>query len=313
MNVFFALFSRLIGLGLFLVGGVVVLSKIFGNSKNIDALSNGKKADELDEFLNPSRNNSIERQKEAAKTRSRFDAEIHAAKQRAKEREKRFKRIDWAWKIGSLGSGLLAAGLAIEIFENPIGPIGLGILVAAIVGWLGAIINNYFNEKALHSSAIAVPPRETISAPKLGENALPAGRSELVNSVLAEAATALNHIEEIMPRLRHTDSIAAVAQIVTLGKRLMASIAANPEKFATAQRVFTYYCPQTQNLAEALAILENDPKPDFERISSTQKILQKLVELFDKTEQELKADDNKSLDIDLKLLDQSLQADLTSI
>ena len=50
-------------------------------------------------------------------------------------------------------------------------------------------------------------------------------------------------------------------------------------------------------------------KLDIARISSTQSILQKLSILFEKTELELKEDDNKSLDIDLKLLDQSLQAD----
>ncbi len=313
MNVFFAFFSRLIGLGLFLVGGILVLTKLFGGSKNVNSLQKSKKAEEFDEFLNPNKTTASKEDIEIAKTRSRFENELRLSKERTRERQKRFKRIDWAWKIGSLGAGVFAAGLAFEVFENPLGPIGLGILIAAIVGWIGSFINNYINDNSIRKEAELVPPRETISAPKLGENALPSGRSELVNGVLAEAATHLNSLDETIPRLRHTDSIATIAQIITIGKRLMGHIATNPQKFAIAQRVFTYYCPQTLNLAEALAILENDPKPDLARIGSTQAILKKLVVLFDRTEQELRADDNKSLDIDLKLLDQSLQADLTSV
>lgn len=313
MNIIFALFSRIIALGLFLAGGILLLTKIFGSSKNLKSLEKSNKAKELDEFLNPQSAQSRTENIEAINARARFEADMRHSKEKSREQQKRFKRVDWAWKIASLGSGLLVGGFALEAANNPIGPIGLGILVAAIVGWIGALINNYISDKAIKSAAASVPPRETINAPKLTESGLPNGRSELVNGVLNEAATALNQLDEIIPRLRHTSSIASVAQIVTVGKRLMNHIAANPEKFAIAQRVFTYYCPQTVGVAEALAVLENDSKLDIGRISSTQSILQKLSILFEKTELELKEDDNKSLDIDLKLLDQSLQADLTSV
>ena len=266
MNIIFALFSRVIALVLFLIGGVVVLSKIFGNSKNLTAQNKSNKsnksnkANELDEFLTPQKSQVKSENLEAVNTRARFEAEMRFSKEKTREQQKRFKRIDWAWKIASLGSGLLVGGFALEAAKNPIGPIGLGILVAAIVGWIGALINNFISDKATRSAAASVPPRETINAPKLIENGLPNGRSELVNGVLNEAATALNQLDEIIPRLRHTSSVASVSQIVTVGKRLMNHVAVNPEKFAIAQRVFTYYCPQTVGVAEALAVLENDAK-----------------------------------------------------
>jgi hypothetical protein len=48
----------------------------------------------------------------------------------------------------------------------------------------------------------------------------------------------------------------------------------------------------------------------MERIGGTQTILKKLEVLFERTELELKADEGKELDIDLKLLDQSIESDL---
>ena len=90
----------------------------------------------------------------------------------------------------------------------------------------------------------------------------------------------------------------------------MQSVAANPDKLAIAQRVFTYYCPETVKVADALSKLELDANPDVERITGTQTVLKKLEVLFERTELELKDDTGKELDIDLRLLDQSIESDL---
>jgi 5-bromo-4-chloroindolyl phosphate hydrolysis protein len=186
-------------------------------------------------------------------------------------------------------------------------------LIAAIVGWIGAVINNYINNKAAEVAFVPVPARTQIGAPTVIQTDMPDGRTQLVQQVLGDAATALQKLDNVVPRLRHPDSISAVGQIVSVGKRVMAQVASAPEKFNIAQRVFTYYCPESVSVAEALAKLENDTTLDISRIQSTQSILQKLSILFERTELELKADDNKALDIDLKLLDQSLQADLSLV
>jgi 5-bromo-4-chloroindolyl phosphate hydrolysis protein len=155
-----------------------------------------------------------------------------------------------------------------------------------------------------------VPRRAQIEAPTVGENALPTGRAELVQQVLGEAATSLRALDAIMPKLRHPDSVSSVARIVAVGNRLMQIVAASPEKLSIAQRVFTYYCPETVKVADALSKLELDARPDVERITSTQTVLKKLEVLFERTELELKADEGKELDIDLRLLDQSIESDL---
>ncbi|KAF0106027.1 MAG: Uncharacterized protein FD163_1962 [Hyphomonadaceae bacterium] len=284
-----------LGLGIVVVGAIFFLSKSKNNGKTVNQNGNMMSDPRLTD------------------ARTRFNDEIKAMRNQDREQKRRFNRIDGAWRLASVGSGLLAGGLALEVTQSPIGPIGLGILIAAIVGWIGAIINNYVTSKAKETPYVPVPARPQIGAPIVASSDIPEGRTQLVQQVLRDAAAALQKLDNVVPKLRHPESISSVGQIVTVGNRVMNQVALNPEKFNIAQRVFTYYCPESVAVAEALAKLENEQALDIARIQSTQNILQKLSILFERTELELKADDNKALDIDLKLLDQSLQADLSLV
>ena len=240
--------------------------------------------------------------------RERFNNEVRALKEAEKQKKRRYNRIDGAFRLISVGAGLLAGGVIFEAI-NPFAGVGLGLLVGGAVGWVGTIINAALFKATEGKNYLEVPKRETISAPQINSE-VPNNRNELVQKVLLEAATSLQKLDLTIPKLRHPDSISAVTQLVKIGRKLMDFVAASPEKLSIAQRVLTYYCTEAVNVAVGLAKIEGDTKPDIERIISTQGILQKLVILFEKTEVELKNDDNKSLDIDLKLLDQSLQNDL---
>ena len=292
-----------LAIGLISFGFGAIMLRAMKSSKNPEQ----QKIQKMEKFfMSSNRRNNIDPGHFAA--RERFEGELKNLRELEKQRRKRFSRIDGAWRLASVGAGLLVGGFLYSV--NNVAGIGLGILVAGAVGWIGAIINNFVIKSSDAKSSIIVPKRETIEAPKMNVQSLPNGRSELVQKLLLEAATSLQKLDLIIPKLRHPDSISSVTQLVRTGKRIMDIIADNPEKLSIAQRVFTYYCPESVGVAEALAKIETDAKPDISRVLSTQGVLQKLVVLFEKTEMELKNDDNKSLDIDLKLLDQSLQADL---
>lgn len=224
-----------------------------------------------------------------------------------REKRRKFRRIDGAWKLASVGVGLLCGGMV----QNEWGffaAVGLGILSGSAVGWVGAVINNYI-AKTDKGEVTKVPTKEPLKAPNIApENK--SGNNEVVQKVLSDAAASLQQLDNTIPNLTHPDSINIVSQIVNAGKRIMNQVADKPENLSIAQRIFTYYCPEAVNVSSALVKLESEQRPDIERIMSTQSILQKLVILFESTELELKADDNKMLDIDLRLLDQSLQQDL---
>jgi 5-bromo-4-chloroindolyl phosphate hydrolysis protein len=242
--------------------------------------------------------------------RRRYDLEIRAARDVQREQRKAVGRVKFWWSLTAIGAGLFLGMAVGDGMDSFFGGAGFGLMVAGTVNWFGSFMIERGARKANATGAVPVPKRPEIEAPVVGENILPQGRTELVQQVLGEAATSLRALDAMIPKLRHPDSVSSVARIVAVGNRIMQAVAISPEKLAIAQRVFTYYCPETVKVADALSKLELDARPDIERITSTQTVLKKLEVLFERTELELKADDGKELDIDLKLLDQSIESDL---
>jgi hypothetical protein len=251
--------------------------------------------------------NDYKRQMEQA--RRRYELEIRASRDVQREQRKAVGRVKGAWRLAAVGAGLFL-GAVIGDAIGPLAGVGFGLMVGGTVNWFGSLFMDRGAKKANATSATPVPRRAEIEAPTVGENVLPQGRTELVQQVLGEAATSLRALDALLPKLRHPDSVSSVARIVAVGNRIMQAVAISPDKLAIAQRVFTYYCPESVKVADALSKLEADARPDVERITSTQTVLKKLEVLFERTELELKADDGKELDIDLKLLDQSIESDL---
>jgi 5-bromo-4-chloroindolyl phosphate hydrolysis protein len=268
---------------------------------------NGRDDDDDDNFGDERQRTAYRRQMEEA--RRRYELEIRASRDVQREQRKAIGRVQGAWRLAAIGAGLFLGAVVGDALGGLAG-IGFGLMVGGSINWVGTLVASRTAGKASKSGAIAVPQRAQIQAPTVVENTLPQGRTELVQQVLGEAATALRALDATMPKLRHPDSVSSVARIVAVGNRIMGTVAASPEKLAIAQRVFTYYCPETVKVADALAKLEAETNPDVERISGTQTVLRKLEVLFERTELELKADEGKELDIDLKLLDQSIESDL---
>ena len=242
--------------------------------------------------------------------RERFQRELNAQKEAAKQAKQHNKRIQRYWTFAAIGLGLLSAGLLTSADLNALVALGGGVTVAALIQWLGGIVSRPATAADFQAPPIKVAKREEIHAPTVNAEGLPAGRAELVQGVIAEAAESLRELDALMPKLRHPDTVAAVANIVAVGNRLMVAVAAAPEQLSVIQRLFTYYCPQAVKVAEGLATLEAASAPDVDRIRATQVVLKKLSALFDKSELDLAQGDRRELDIDVRMLEQSLEADL---
>lgn len=263
--------------------------------------------DDDDDYRDDQQRSSYRRQMEEA--RRRYEIEIRASRDVQREQRKAIGRVQGAWRLAAIGAGLFLG----SVIGNELGVlagVGFGLMIGGSINWVGALVAGRTAVKVSKTGAVIVPQRAQIEAPKVSESALPQGRTELVQQVLGEAASALRALDATMSKLRHPDSVSSVARIVAVGNRVMQTVAASPEKLSIAQRVFTYYCPETVKVADALAKLEAEANPDVERITGTQGVLRKLEVLFERTELELKADEGKELDIDLRLLDQSIESDL---
>jgi 5-bromo-4-chloroindolyl phosphate hydrolysis protein len=312
--------SGLVGLGLVaLFIGLIQKLLSFGLASAYEALDRrrehnikrgaidmGKRRDWRDDEDDDDRK-SYSRQMEQA--RRRYELEIRASRDVQREQRRAVGRVKSAWRLAAIGAGLFL-GAVVGDALGPLAGIGFGLMVGGSINWFGSLFMDRQTKNVTKTGATPVPRRAEIEAPTVGENSLPQGRTELVQQVLGEAATSLRALDALIPKLRHPDSVSSVARIVAVGNRVMQAVAANPEKLSIAQRVFTYYCPETVKVADALSKLEQDLNPDVERITGTQTVLKKLEVLFERTELELKADSGKELDIDLKLLDQSIESDL---
>jgi hypothetical protein len=73
-------------------------------------------------------------------------------------------------------------------------------------------------------------------------------------------------------------------------------------------RYFTYYLPETANLVTAR--LKLSPQLAQDQIDEIDQTLQRLIEAFAAFEAAARAPDMKSVDLDIKLLDQALQSEL---
>ena len=278
------------------------------NEKNIQqgAIAMGKQRDRRE---GNDDGDTIAYRREMEEARRRYELEIRASRDVQREQRKAIGRVKGAWRLAAVGAGLFL-GAVVGDNLGALAGVGFGLMIGGSVNWFGSLFMDRNYKNAQKIGATPVPRRAQIEAPTVGVNSLPQGRTELVQQLLGEAATSLRALDGVMPRLRHPDSVSSVARIIAVGNRIMQSVAANPDKLAIAQRVFTYYCPETVKVADALSKLELDANPDVERITGTQTVLKKLEVLFERTELELKDDTGKELDIDLRLLDQSIESDL---
>lgn len=307
--------ARLLGmlfiLGAGLFGIVAAFMSVF--SKNAGRSRHGIDTDRGGDM---SSKPLTERDLEEARRRmanARFEETQRKLRAEEKARRKRRGGIRAGWITAGVGAGLAVFGVVLSFDNaNPLVGIGLGIMTGALFGWIGGLMADRAVRADEARRVLQVPtlPQLEIKAPTVAGDALPSGRTELVQKILGEAADALKALDAVRGRLRSPDSVASVAGIVATGNRIMTAVAAAPEGFATAQRLFTYYLPEAVKVGEALAALETDPRANAERIAATEGVMRKLAVLFDRTELELRETDGQSLDIDLRLLDQSLAADL---
>lgn len=131
-------------------------------------------------------------------------------------------------------------------------------------------------------------------------------RVELAREVLAGAAHELAALAEAARQIEDRRTRAAVERLAGKANGLCGRLERTPARLLQVQRLLTFYLPSARQLAEGYAALERTPEAAG-RSAETRRMLERLDGLFDDYARRLAAPDDEALEVELQLLEQSLQ------
>jgi methyl coenzyme M reductase subunit D len=193
------------------------------------------------------------------------------------------------WIAGGLAGAVLLPLLAIWL--------GLPLIIAGPLALIACV-----------GVALLLAPRKLFEG--IDVSTVGRGRVELARKVLAEAlpyrdrlkAAAINHNDkEIGAQLR---------QMAVTTDHIIGEVEESPEKLTLVTRFLSYYLPKAVEVAEGYTLVQQKRIPDQKRLGETRAMIGKLSEAFSKFSDGLVDADLKGLDVELKLLENSLKDDM---
>lgn len=197
------------------------------------------------------------------------------------------ERFNW------LAAGIVAATLVPALAFGLNVPFWLASLLAVLAG-LGAGLA--FGQTSLV---------DVLDVSRFGK-----ARIDLVRDLIAEADPLVDRLERVGATTRSPETAARIQHLSTAATTILEGIAKDPFKLDRVRRFVTYYLPRAAEMAEAFSLLETAPKPDPQRLAEVAALLERLDGAFTRYTHSLVEADLKKIDIEMKLLKSSLDADL---
>jgi 5-bromo-4-chloroindolyl phosphate hydrolysis protein len=197
----------------------------------------------------------------------------------------------------SRGTAILLAALAAAVVM-PAGAIGLHLplwLDLALSG--GAFGGGYLLLRSGKPEA-------------LDEEALSEAQSQTARGLIPDAAAALDRMKRALAQIKDPAVRGQVDSLVRTGQKVVGDVRANPSRAMAVRRLLTFYLPNAASIAEGWVALEHKASPSPERMTQTGATLKSLNAAFAKFSDELVEPQMQTLDIDLKVVNDALKADL---
>lgn len=239
----------------------------------------------------------------------RAQAEREAARQAAKAEARRQREMRSLRSYAGAGVGLLVGGLT-SLVAPTVAAVGAGLLAGGAAAMLLKAIQNGVALPDLGRwFPKPPPPKRAIDPPEVDGRNLPRSQRDLIQGVLDDASDQLRKLDEAARSLDGRDAAAAglCRRLVSAGERLSDAIADEPNKFSVAQRLFTYNLPKAVYVAETLVSLADTPS---KRADDARHVLARMEMVFEKTLLDLAEIDAAEMDLEMRLINQSLDEEL---
>jgi 5-bromo-4-chloroindolyl phosphate hydrolysis protein len=209
-----------------------------------------------------------------------------------------YKRHKMATMMG-VGAGLLLAFAASAPWWLAL---GIGFAVYGVVS--GASWTQDLRKSVRGDTA------GTAEKPRIDETKIAKGQTAVANAVLLEARTELHRLLEAGRSIRDVEVRGGIGRLGRTAGDVVTEIEADANRLSRGQRLLTYYLPRAGDLAEGFALLERQREPDQRRIDQTREMITRLEAAFVHFADEMRAEEVSELDVDLRLLEQSLRQDI---
>ncbi|MDX8446588.1 5-bromo-4-chloroindolyl phosphate hydrolysis family protein [Mesorhizobium captivum] len=196
---------------------------------------------------------------------------------------------DWNWIVAGLVSAALLIGLS-ALTHFPF-------LVSAVISVL-----------VFAGLVFVLAPRQLFEGIDLGS--IGGGQVAFARELLAQAQPAADRLTAAAGSIADKDMKAKVKNLSDIAVDVIARVEAKPASAASVRRFLTYYVPQAAEVAEGYASLADRRAPNRQRLANVGAVITKLQDAFVHYADSLADSELGTLDVDLRLIQESLKEDI---
>ena len=197
----------------------------------------------------------------------------------------------------SRGTAILLAAVAAAV-AMPVAGIGLHLPLWLDLGLSGGTFAGGF--LLLRSGKQA-----TLDAEMLTD-----ARNQTALGLVRDGQAALDRMKKALALIKDPAVRGQVDGLARTGQKVLTDVRADPSRAMAVRRLLTFYLPNAASLAEGWVALEGRALPSPERMTQTGQTLRSLNQAFAKFSDDMAEPQMQTLDVDLKVVNDALKADL---
>jgi hypothetical protein len=144
----------------------------------------------------------------------------------------------------------------------------------------------------------------------LNMDALQEAQSDTTRGLISDGSDALDRLKRTVPAIQDTSMKKAVQGLCGTADKILANIKTDPVRVMAVRRFLTFYLPNAASIAEGWQTLERNASLSPERVAQTRDVMSALGDAFKKFASDADAPELQELDLNLKVVKDSLKADL---